>query len=106
MNEAEARAAGIQAHDKQGLDANWKVDVWKNIGWHWALIKGPWCVHPYIYDGQLHSYSAMLCRDHPGGIWVGSGATVPEACTVALREADVEIDWRTRLVIYGRATQP
>lgn len=69
------------------LGQGWKPEISENLGWH-AWVRSPCGRIRLLADkwrGELTGYSAFLnhASDHPGGKWVGNGAT-PEA---AVKEA-------------------
>jgi hypothetical protein len=45
---AEAQAAG-RAVKERLAGRGWKVRVWENLGWHWAVHKGPLQIYPAAY---------------------------------------------------------
>ena len=100
-----------------GLGEGWRVYVWENLGWHWAL-ESPclhWRIHPHRHDWgdgganrrRITGFGAFLNAprvqgpDEPspgelthatGGRWVGDGATVLEAMAAARCEAQEQVD--------------
>jgi hypothetical protein len=65
---AGAQAAGLAVKERLA-GRGWKVRVWENLGWHWALHKGPLQIYPAAYRsgrGLLTALCAAAWPD-PGG---------------------------------------
>jgi hypothetical protein len=52
--------------------AGWRLSVWENLGWHYAVYSGAITVHPSRHGGRT-TYSALMSSElplegsHPGG---------------------------------------
>lgn len=82
-------ATGKAAALAGDLGDGWKPDVWENLGWHWAAVKGGLKIHPNILN---RGYTAFLgeAASH-GGRWTESGRTAKSAVRNVIRQAKKEV---------------
>lgn len=77
-----------------GSPRKWKLEVWENLGWHWAYHLGPISVHYSTIFGKK-PFSVLIASDvdqssHGRGVWTPSGgsyaSTAAKAVELALAE--------------------
>lgn len=90
---ATAKAEGLAA----GLGADWKANVWENLGWHWEVVFGTGDQAVKVSQRGPTSYEAHI----GGGKFWGKGATARDAirATRKLVESDIAYLLGVRAVI-------
>ena len=89
-------ASAVASATAAAFAADWRAEVWENLGWHWVIVSpdGRLKVHP----NYGHGFSAFLGTPGPGGRWSAHGRTVQEAVTAVVTKAKSEVAALAKLV--------
>ena len=68
MDKLTAEKQGKKLLDRMTCYGGWKLRVWENLGWHYAIYKNGMNIHPgYNKPNETPKYYALFGRDDRSG---------------------------------------